>query len=450
MKIFATLALLILILIPLRIPAQEKPATKEQLDEIKGALDALSESAAEYRGYVDALRKIKITGYLQPQFRYTEVLNSAYPIGSFSGGQFPANTKNLFQVRRGRVKVNYDNGLTQFVIQIDAIQTGFTTKDAYLMITEPWAKSAGLQVGIFDRPFGYEVSYSSSNRETPERSRLFQTLFPGERELGAKLFYAPPSGSLSFLRADLGLFNGSGPTANEYDNFKDIIGHIAAQVPFDAIGAALDFGVSAYSGKVRNNTKFLYTPGDLPNGRKGFVVDSTASNLNAGVDRQYFGLDAQFYLDIPTIGGMILRGEYIAGKQPGTTSTSVSASAQPTTALYDRNFAGYYAYLIQNIGDRNQVVVKYDLYDPNTKADASDFVATNTSGASGLTATDIKYSTWGLGLVHHWDENVKFMLYWEIVRNEKLSQLAGTTSSLRTYSEDVRDNVLTFRVQYKF
>ncbi len=90
------------------------------------------------------------------------------------------------------------------MLQIDAIQTGVTVKDAYVLVTEPWTQSLGFQMGIFDRPFGYEISYSSSSRESPERSRMYQTLFPGERELGAKLFYAPQLGPLSFLRADVG------------------------------------------------------------------------------------------------------------------------------------------------------------------------------------------------------------------------------------------------------
>jgi len=37
-----------------------------------------------------------------------------------------------------------------------------------------------------------------------------------------------------------------------------------------------------------------------------------------------------------------------------------------------------------------------------------------------------------------------------MVRNEKLTNLAGTSSSLNVYSDDVRDNVLTFRTQVKF
>jgi hypothetical protein len=52
--------------------------------------------------------------------------------------------------------------------------------------------------------------------------------------------------------------------------------------------------------------------------------------------------------------------------------------------------------------------------------------------------------------VHHWDDNVKFVLYYEIVQNEKLTGITSTSSSLYPYSGDVRDNVLTFRVQCKF
>jgi hypothetical protein len=445
---FAAIAMFCIGATPLR--AQENAATKEELEEVKGALLGVSESAAEYRGYVDALRKIKITGYMQPQWRFTDLMNTSYSIGGFSGGAFPSNVKNMFQVRRGRIKVTYDNVLTQYVLQFDAIQTGLSLKDAYVMVTEPWTKSVGMQIGVFDRPFGYEISYSSSSRETPERSRMFQTLFPGERELGAKLFYAPPSGPLSFLRADVGVFNGSGPTANEYDNFKDIIGHVAAQVPLDGIGAALDIGVSGYLGNVRNNTKFLYTSGALADGTQGFAVDSTATNLSAGVARTYLGVDAQFYIDIPAIGGAILRGEYIFGKQPGTFSSTSSASAQPATAIYQREFSGYYVYYVQNLGDRDQLVVKYDSFDPNTKVGAADFGNTNISGALGITSSDIKFSTLGLGLVHYWDDNVKFMLYYEIISNEKLTGVTNSSSALYPYVSDVRDNVLTFRTQYKF
>ncbi len=425
--------------------AQTDSSIAISVEDVKTEVDGMNESLTEVRNVVDALRKIKVSGYIQAQYRYTDLINQPFPLGNFSGGQFPGNTKNLFQIRRGRLKVNYDNVLTQFVLQFDVIPTGLSLKDAYVSITEPWTQSFGLQMGVFNRPFGYEIVYSSSSRESPERSRLFQTLFPGERELGAEIFYAPQLGKLNFLRVDLGVFNGSGPNANEFDNFKDIIGHVAVQLPLgEESPVALDLGVSGYFGKVRSNTNDVYSNGEPAAGVKGFVQATDTANVGKGITRKYLGGDVQLYYDVPSIGGLILRSEYIAGTQPGTNATTISPSAQPTTALYKRKFSGWYVNLVQNIGNREQVVLKYDVYDPNTNVKASNFMTT-----SKLTVADIKYSTFGLGFIHHWDDNVKFVFYYEIIKNEILDK--GTSpASLSAYTEDVRDNVFTFRVQVKF
>ncbi len=418
----------------------------EQVEEVKGAVEGLQETSTEVKNILDVLRRIKVSGYLQAQHRSTDILNQPYSIGQFSGGAFPGNVKNQFQLRRGRLKVNYDNVLTQAVFQLDIVPTGVIVKDAYLSFVEPWLQSVGVQAGIFDRPFGYEVSLSSGNRESPERSRLFQTLFPGERDLGAKLFFAPQLGALTFLRADLGVFNGTGGTANEFDNFKDVIGRVGAQFPLDDISAEIDLGVSGYFGKVRNNTKDLFVNGESANGAKGFIRISDTLNVGEGVARRYWGTDVQVYLDVPSVGGLIVRGEYIFGKQPGTSSTTVSPATQPATALYKRSIAGWYVNLVQNVGDENQVILKYDVYDPNTNVTASDFTT-----LSNLTVADIKYSTIGLGFIHHWDATVKFVLYYEWVKNEVLDAAKiPVASSLSPYTQDVRDNVFTFRIQYKF
>ena len=63
--------------------------------------------------------------------------------------------------------------------------------------------------------------------------------------------------------------------------------------------------------------------------------------------------------------------------------------------------------------------------------------------AAKLGAGDIKYSTLGIGLVHYWDDNIKFVFYYDSVSNETSSKLAALNS-------DLRDNVFTFRIQYKF
>ncbi len=419
----------------------EKGSTREKKEypDSTGGLSGVS------LGVVEALKNIYISGYVQVQFRSTQsdTAGRAFGAGKFQGGTFSENVDNLFQIRRGRLKVEYKDDLTRVGIQLDALPSDVKLKEAYVEFREPWTESVGLQAGVFDRPFGYEVSYSSSRIESPERSRVVQTLFPGEGDLGAKLFYVPGSGPLKVLRVAAGVFTGTSPTADEYDSFKDIIGQISVRLPLGENKTELGVGVSGYVGKVRNNTRLVYSSGNIAPGIRGFVVDSAAGNLGAGVTRSYVGADLQFSSRILPVGTTVLRGELITGTQPGSATSSVSPTSQPTSALYKRSFMGWYATLVQSIGSANQLVVKADFYDPNTDAESADFVTGTNLGLG-----DIRYTTIGFGVVHHWDAHVKFVIYYDRVMNEKLPSQAP--SPLRAYTGDARDDVFTFRIQYKF
>ena len=110
-----------------------------------------------------------------------------------------------------------------------------------------------------------------------------------------------------------------------------------------------------------------------------------------------------------------------------------------TDGFHIRNFNGAYFYLLQQIfNTKNQLLIKYDWYDPNTK------VAGNEIGAAGsnFTAANIKYRTLGFGYINYLTDNVKLILYYAKVTNEK-TQLAGFTS-------DVKDDVFTCRLQFRF
>jgi hypothetical protein len=425
-------------------------ATKEDVENIKGAFEGLNESYLETKTTVDALKKIKISGYVQAQYQITDgiagtVFNggAAPAPGGFSGGAFPNDVGSRFSVRRGRIKFNYDNDLTQYVMQFDVTQGGLAIKDMYASIKEPYLKLATFTGGIFDRPFGFEISYSSSNRETPERSRLYQTIFPGERELGAKIELAPQSGILSMFNAKVGVFNGNNNNNNENDNNKDIIGRVGFQLPFNEENLEIDGGASFYSGKVTSGSRAIWK---IDNGTKTWKHDSTAANNGSSFDRSYVGVDAQLYYDLPVLGGFSLRGEYITGTQPGTAASSsyyVYAKGSGTP-LYSRKFSGYYVNYVQNIGLTEQIVVKYDHYTPNTDITSSNI------GLGNLTTTgDIAYTTLGVGAVHHFDGNVKLTLYYEMISNEKVNS-ATTNAALLPFKEDVKDNVFTVRMQYKF
>ncbi|MFZ4622479.1 MAG: porin [Bacteroidota bacterium] len=440
------------LLISFSVLAQEENAdtvkvpVQDQLDQLRSNDESVNEILLDMKSYIDLARKLKFSGYMQTQYQVSDGIgNGAYPIGAFAGGAFPTNVGSRFQVRRGRLKVQYENDLTfsQYVLQFDVTQNGLGIKDAYINIKDPWVKSWNLKTGVFDRPFGFEVAYSSNMRETPERSRMTQTLFPGERELGAQIEFAPELGDWTNYNLKLGVFNGVLPTGNENDNRKDIIGRVGAILPFDELNFAVDGGVSLYQGTVRNTSKFAYT---FNESQKQFTVDSTATNAGKNYERQYIGVDGQIIFDVPMIGGASVRGEYVTGTQPGTsTSNSFYNPGTAVTPLYERKFYGYYVSLLQNIGTKHQLLLRYDVLDPNSGITGSEI------GASGKATTiaDLKYSTFGVGYLFHLDDNVKFTFYYELVSNETVNS-AATSAALVPFKSDVKDNIFTFRTQYRF
>jgi len=404
-------------------------------------------------------KKLKITGYVQTQFQKADTAG----ITSFAGGDFASGVDNRIAVRRGRIKFAYDNQNAQAVVQFDITEKGLAIKDAFFTVLEPWMNTVSLTGGVFDRPFGYEISYSSSTRETPERSRIFQTLFPGERDLGGRLtIQAPKTSNWNFLRLDLGLMDGNG-TNVETDSYKDFIGHLSASKSSADEKFKWGLGASYYKGGFAYTTDKSYTM-KKSGAEKGFAVETVKKGDQSM--RQYLGLDAQLSYDW-ALGITQFRGEYLLGTQPGTSSSSsslttanigpkmtVGSDGVVTTSnvgkdVYSRPFSGYYAYLIQNILETPlQAVVKYDVYDPNTMVSGNEIGSAVTTGVKTGSA-DLKYSTLGVGLNYRWSSNVKFMAYYDIVRNETTSNIVKA-STLEDLSHDRNDNVFTFRVQYKF
>jgi len=385
------------------------------------------------------LNRLKITGYIQVQYQKADTASTE----SFAGGNFGTNIDNRFSVRRGRFKLAYTNELSQYVLQVDVTEKGVGIKDAYASFTEPWLQTLSFTGGIFDRPFGYEISYSSSSRESPERSRIFQTLFPGEREVGAKLTVLPPkTSSFYFFKLEGGMFNGSGPAAVEFDSYKDFIGRLSFFKNLLNESVGVGFGASYYSGGWRQDTKYIYKIED-----SSFSKDST--KVGDKVKREYFGLDAQLSFTNNPIGITTIRGEYITGKQPGTASNSASPVAQPLTDAYLRNVSGGYIYFLQNIfNTRHQLVVKYDWYDPNTKVSGNEIGVTGTNTG----ATDVKFSTLGLGWIYRWNSHVKITAYYDMVKNETSNAplAIAKNNTAKTWATDRNDNVFTLRLQYKF
>jgi hypothetical protein len=372
------------------------------------------------------LQKVKLSGFIQSQFQIVET-NGATTI---SGGDFEPNTNNRFILRRGRLKASFNSKNAEYVFQINATEKGIEVDEIYVALSVPYLKTFTFTTGIFDRPLGYEIGYSSSMLESAERSRVMKSLCPDEKDLGAMLSVQTPESSvLHFITLNAGLFNGTSSFHRDFDNRKDIIAHLFInQSAFsDLINYRL--GISIESGGFDNQSKehFVWN--------NGFKMES--NDTLAKAIRSFKGIDVECSINW-LFGKTQLRGEYLFGIQSGTFLSNKTPVVAPNMAAYNRNFTGGYLLFLHNLpNNKIQLVAKYDWLDPNSK-----IVGTQIGLLPNTGKADICFRTIGLGFNYYCNKNLKFLAWYEIINNE-ITQLAG-------YSFDIKDNLFTLRIQYKF
>jgi len=399
------------------------------------------------RPFLKRFENLRISGYMQPQFQVAE--SDGAP--SFAGGNFSQFSKSRFMLRRARVRIDYFLSSKQnfpkalFTFQVDGTERGVIIRDVFIRLFETKRNILSITAGFFARPFGYEVNLGSSFRESPERGRMSQTLMPGERDLGTMVSFEPQDkkNKLYHLKWDAGFFNGQGQSGStDFDSHKDFISRLTIK-PYTISKTEIGGGLSTLLGGWQNATKYVYKSGLNNNGEKIFVVDSSLSNLGKSSARFYYGADVQLKQK-HAWGETELRAEYWFGTQPGTANSTTNPGTLPASnglpaPTYIRHFNGAFFYFLQNIiNAKNQLVLKYDWYDPNRKVEKSEIGKAGTN----LTAADIKFSTFGLGYVYYLNPQTKLTLYYDFVKNET-TQTAG-------YTKDLKDNTLTCRLQFKF
>lgn len=379
---------------------------------------------------LEVLNGLKISGYIQGQFQYGQE-NASLKVGA-------PNTDitkdfNRMGIRRGRLKFTYEKSIATAVFQMDMTEKGFGIKDVYLQVKDSKWSASSLKIGVFNRPFGYEIERSSSSRESPERATIITTLFPEERDLGAIMtLQAKKSSPWHFLKLDAGLFAGNG-IKSDIKNKKDFISHLSANKTIKK-GIKLSGGISYYRGTVYQGSENRYTFSG-----NAFILNNNPSNIGAFAKREYFGVDAQFSFT-SNLGLTSLSGEFITGTQPGEKggSKSPNSSSVGNSDMYIRNFSGGYISFVQDFGKIPlSTVIKYDWYDPNTKISKDD-IGLNQTGKG-----DIAYQTIGFGLLWKINDVLRMTAYYDLVKNETSGNLTG-------FEKDIKDNTFTLRLQYKF
>lgn len=387
----------------------EAPVTRA---ELQGLLDGLQEQTQVHQADLDKLKRFKFSGYLQARLEAGEASSDTVKVSGSPATLAPANLSR-FYIRRARLKLTYDaSPLSQAVLYIDGGQDRtIRLLEAYVTLLDPWTPlhDHQLTMGQFNVPFGFELERSSSVRELPERSRAENVLFSGERDRGVKL----ENQWTERFKTSMALLNGGGVNSADYPTTDPTRG-------------------KDFAGRARWSQGSWDVAGSYYFGRQ--VTALTGPDVWTKKTR--VGLDAQCFFTVPRLGGTTLRGELYQGREANPDSArtllTTPSTANPVRLLRTganaehlaTDMLGWYAMLVQNLGERAQWVVRYDTYDPNTDLDHD------------------QYERWSFGLNAFYDGYTRATISYDVITTES-SVGAGRF-------RDPKDNLWTFQLQHKF
>jgi hypothetical protein len=328
--------------------------------------------AAETPSDLDALRGIVVSGYVQAQLENHEDSED-----QVRPGGVPYN-QNRFLIRRGRVKIEREWDYSSVMLEID----GNTTRGPQVQLfraeaalmwrggnPRPTPPMAKFTVGLFDVPFGYELTESSKGRFFMERSLQSRSFFPAEPDLGVRL-----SGELAWFRYAFAFMNGeplgtpNGFAAQDPNNHKDFVGHVSA-VGAPTKETEVSGGISMLNGlgfaKGTDASKNLLVWSDQNEDRRAtpdeiFGQPASAASPSYNFDRWAVGADLAVRVKTP-IGTTKVYGEL----QLGSNMDRALFVANPTVSGQPARELGYYIGLLQEITPYGMLGFRFDYYDPN-------------------------------------------------------------------------------------
>lgn len=375
--------------------------------ELEADVEGMKERISMVETGLKALKKFKASGYVQARYENHDDAISSPALGTGStSSSNQGKLLNRFFVRRGRLKVTYQANTNALgVVYFDGSASGVSLKEAYVKLTEPYTK-LNFTLGQFNWLFGYEVSYSSSKREFPERARWSRALFPGERDRGLKVDRAFMLDEKYPLTLQAGIYNGNGIEdrvfgANDPNKDKDFVARASCSL------GPIDLGLSGYWGKQFNPSDSVI-PIQMP----------------SETDKIRMGGDTQFSYNIPRLGDGVFKAEFVVGEEPKNPSKAF------LTADSTRDVMGFDLVWAQGLHEKVQFVSRLDYYDPDRDIE------------------DDQITTYGFGLIYFWDGNSKVKLVYEVPKAGVNSRTGVVTTD--GIKRDEKDNILTLEWVYAF
>jgi hypothetical protein len=387
-------------------PDPPPPTPDERLSTLESQVEGVNETLAATNSTLSPIAKLKFSGYIQGRGEIQDQsVSGVMPNGT------PTN-QDRWYVRRGRLKATYTGEHAEYMLQIDATGDGVVLRDAEATFVDTWTTQGWrLTVGQFKVPFGYEVLQSSSDREMMERAAVIRALFPGERDRGLRL-----TGRWQWLKMMVAVVNGTF-TQGEADNLyltRDSNRHVDTYARFVA---DFDFLVAGVSGQIGEKLLSSLSPTTLTitdTNMDGIIQANEVMTPTAGTRR--FGLwrvgaDVQYYLDIPGLGGLGLKGEVIYSKD--TNEFFRGADANP---CLNKTGLGWIVTAVQNIGDYAGLAIRYDEWDPTINTLPASCADSNAMGGNATNRTAATNSqidrtrTLGVALLGYISGNLKLTL----------------------------------------
>ncbi len=274
---------------------------------------------------------VNVVGFIQPQFEY-------YPNSCPDRDYLSAyNTFSFFRARLGVVgDVPYDISY-YFVMEFGPFMAGESPYmlDAYLTYTR--YSYANVSFGQFKYPFSMERNMACSGLHTVLRSKVVENLVI-DRDMGILALGTITEG----LDYRFAVMNGSGLNAKDDNSGKDIVGRVIyTPVEFLTLGAGFASG----------NSQAMDEDGEVVEGEPDFT------------SKRYGGDFEVRYADF------LAQGEYIYGKDEGGSWVGGGCGGDPVFTIGSSERDGFFVTMLYTTKWNLEPVLKYELYDPDTKVE---------------------------------------------------------------------------------
>lgn len=369
-------------------PADETPAEAAELRaEVRRqavALERLQEAERQRRAREAVERRrdareraeaVRFSGYVQIDW---VAFDQASRDEVNASSRAPLNQER-FTLRRGHLRADAERGRVSGALELDANTTNgpqVRPIDAEVSFRalagdRTWPNLL-FTAGLFKIPFGFEVPELDVDRPFLERSSVARALFPGEFDLGARLWVR-----YRFLDAKLAVMNGH-PLGDRVfpalapDSAKEVVGRIGVKTEI-VPGVVLDVGASAERGMgfhegtptTKDQLTWRDDNGDgIVQATEIQVIPGSSGTASELFRRFGIGADARLALAFARGFGCELRAELVRaenldrGLEP----------ADPIGAGYDLREFGYYVGATQELSEFGLIGIRYDRYNPDQDA----------------------------------------------------------------------------------